>query len=471
VSCFSQNRDEIVFEFNDAKKSVFIRADLQGDFSCLTFPETFRRARKNSIDLFDEVIMKKVVGVRQYENERSFSIILEDQLSVLFKMHGNQSNIVLLKDGEEIDRFKNDVPGGPEEDREIDWSREAFGQNIDHPERLYFTFGRKLIGKSWDENQQIRKKLEHPRYYIVRENKISFSLLPAENAIAEFDDPFKAINEFYSRYVTENSFLQKKNSLTARLKKEISQTRSWLSKTSDKLDEIQGDDHYKSWGDLLMANLHRIEGGAKSATVENFYNENTPITIPLDQNLSPQKNAERYYRKHKNQQIEIIKLREGLDKKQTQLSALEAELAKVEEANDQRSLPANEEPQSQAAATALPFWRFEYKGFTIWAGKDAKNNDELTMRWAHKNDLWLHVRDVPGSHVVIRHQAGKPFPKDVIEYAAGIAAFNSKRKTETLAPVIVTPKKFVRKRKGDPAGSVIVEREEVILVAPKNPST
>jgi predicted ribosome quality control (RQC) complex YloA/Tae2 family protein len=71
--------------------------------------------------------------------------------------------------------------------------------------------------------------------------------------------------------------------------------------------------------------------------------------------------------------------------------------------------------------------------------------------------------------VLIKHQAGKTFPKDVIEHAASIAAFFSKRKTESLCAVIVTPKKFVRKRKGDPAGAVIVDREEVILVEPREP--
>jgi predicted ribosome quality control (RQC) complex YloA/Tae2 family protein len=69
--------------------------------------------------------------------------------------------------------------------------------------------------------------------------------------------------------------------------------------------------------------------------------------------------------------------------------------------------------------------------------------------------------------VIIKHQSGKPFPKDVIERAAQLAAYNSKRKTDSLCPVSVTPKKFVRKRKGDPAGMVVVEREEVIMVEPR----
>lgn len=463
VSCFSQNRDELVFEFNNAKTSFFIKADLQGDFGCLTFPEGFHRARKNSIDLFNEVLMKKVVGIRQYENERSFDIQLEDNFTLVFKMHGNKSNIVLLKDGGEIDKFKSNVPGGPGEDRKIDWSKEAFS---DHQ---YFTIGKIVKGKTWEEVQEIRKQLEHPKYYIIRDNKIDFSLLPSEYAIAEFTDPIKAINDFYYRYISENSFLRKKNSLTAQLRTDINSTKSWLKKTNDKLDELSSDDHYKAWGDLLMANLYVIEPKKESVELEDFYT-GKKIVVKLDPKISPQKNAERYYRKGKNQQIEISKLKEGLDKKSKELAKLESELAKVEEAINSKSLPVIEERQSQQTAS-VPYREFEFKGFKIWVGKDAKTNDEVTLKYSFKEDLWMHVRDDTGSHVLLKHQANKPFPKDVIEYAASIAAFFSKRKTESLCAVIVTPKKFVRKRKGDPAGAVVVEREEVILVEPHGPTT
>ncbi len=112
------------------------------------------------------------------------------------------------------------------------------------------------------------------------------------------------------------------------------------------------------------------------------------------------------------------------------------------------------------------YHEFEFKGFRILVGRNAEANDKLTLKYSYKDDLWLHAKDVAGSHVLIKYQSGKNFPKDVIEYAAGLAAYNSKRKNESLCPVAFTQKKYVRKRKGDPAGMVVVEREEVILVAP-----
>jgi predicted ribosome quality control (RQC) complex YloA/Tae2 family protein len=99
-------------------------------------------------------------------------------------------------------------------------------------------------------------------------------------------------------------------------------------------------------------------------------------------------------------------------------------------------------------------------------GKNAANNDLLTIRYAHKNDLWLHAKDVSGSHVVIKQQS-QTFPIAVITYAAQLAAYYSKLKGSTLVPVSYTLKKYVRKPKGMEPGQVIVDREEVILVEPK----
>ena len=100
---------------------------------------------------------------------------------------------------------------------------------------------------------------------------------------------------------------------------------------------------------------------------------------------------------------------------------------------------------------------------------DAKNSLKTTLllKYAYKDDLWLHARDVSGSHVIIKYQAGKTFPRHVIERAAELAAWYSKRRTDSLCPVTVTPKKFVRKPKGLAPGQVIVEKEDVVLVAPR----
>jgi len=115
---------------------------------------------------------------------------------------------------------------------------------------------------------------------------------------------------------------------------------------------------------------------------------------------------------------------------------------------------------------ALPYRRFSIGGFEVLVGKSAANNDTLLREYGWKEDLWLHAKDVAGSHVLIKHQAGKNIPETVVEKAAQVAAYYSKRKNDTLCPVIVTPRKYVRKSKGMLPGQVIVDREEVRMVAP-----
>jgi predicted ribosome quality control (RQC) complex YloA/Tae2 family protein len=207
--------------------------------------------------------------------------------------------------------------------------------------------------------------------------------------------------------------------------------------------------------------------------VADFYNNNQPVEIKLKRELSPQKNAEIFYRKSKNRQIEIDKLKALIIPREKEIVFVQHHLSQIEPETDLKKLRAKITEASAASkakaekAELLPFHEFEFRGYKIWVGKNAVNNDLLTMKFSFKEDLWLHAKDVAGSHVVIKYQAGKNFPKDVIERAAELAAYNSKRKTDSLCPVLYTAKKYVRKRKGDPAGAVVVEREQVILVEPK----
>jgi predicted ribosome quality control (RQC) complex YloA/Tae2 family protein len=490
VSCFSQSKDELVIEFNDSNSSFFIRASLLPEFSCVTFPSKFQRARKNSIDLFNELLMKLVTGAHVFQNERSFAISF-DTMSLIFMMHGNRSNILLANENTVVDIFRrglendiNIIPGNL--NKEIDWSRSAFEENIGRLEKLYFTFGKPVWAylntrgfdrsnpdQKWHLIQETLEILNDPKTYFICEHGagIILTLVPVGAVKNEYSDPILAANDFAAKRANRTNVEKRINDIVARSRQQIRASQNYLQTSRARLAEIENDEHYKMWGDLIMANLHRIGNGTKSVTLENFYEDNKPVDIPLDAALSPQKNAERYYRKSKNQVIEIGKLREAIAKQEERLRQAEMAMKVVElPKDDARLQPIFEQQETESRAAereTVPFWQFEYKGFVIWAGKDAANNDELTTKWAHKNDLWLHVRDVPGSHVIVRHRSGKPFPRDVIEYAAGIAAWNSKRRTESLCPVIVTQKKFVRKRKGDPAGSVVVDREEVILVEPR----
>lgn len=488
--CFSQSKDELIIRCELGRESFVIRASLSPELSCLSFPQNFQRARKNSVDLFAPIVGRKIESIRQFENERSFVIRLSEGHEVLFKMHGNRTNLILFQGGEPNELFRKNISGDKNLtletlDRSIDWSFEYFKEHVTNLRSAYFTFGKivwryleehgfamKSPEEQWRDIQVVRKTLEHPVFYIATvHEKPVLSLLKTGIITKELNDPIEASNEFFYSFTHQYVFSREKNRLLNTLRSSLMSSENYCAKNYQRLQEIERDEHYRQWADLLMANLHAIKGGEEKVVLSNFYFEDQRAEeIPLRKDFSPQKNAELYYRKAKNQHIEVERLDASIAQKEAQMETLRQQIAVVEHASDLktlRSIAATVVPeQDKNESVALPYHEFHYKGYRIWVGKHAQANDTLTLKFGYKEDLWLHAKDVSGSHVLIKHQSGKNFPKDVIEYAASLAAYNSRRKNETLCPVIVTPKKFVRKRKGDPAGAVVVEREDVVMVAP-----
>jgi predicted ribosome quality control (RQC) complex YloA/Tae2 family protein len=488
VSCFSQNKDELVFEFNNAERSFFIRALLDPAFTCITFPNNFPRARKNSIDLFNELVMQKVRAVQVIPFERSFTIELTAEYTLLFKLHGNRANILLLQAGAVKALFKQQLKGDQTLtvaalSRSIDWSEAAFHQHRQSVATYYNVLGKVVwsylngLGFAEAEADQQWKlftaclhKLENPHVYLTEwHEQLTFSLLPIGKTVAEFADPIDALNAFATRYLSETAFVQTKKRVVSELQERHARLAAQLAEAEKRLTTLSTDRHFKTWGDIVMANLHRIDQGATELVAENFYANNEVIRIPLRKEWTPQKNAEVFYRKSKNQVIEIRQLEALCAARKTESAAVEKRLQEAQSAQSLKELSAFPDSTRPTVATSQPYHLHHIAGFQVLVGKHATANDLLLREHTHKNDLWLHAKDAAGSHVIIKHRAGHEFSKPLIESAAALAAYFSKRKTEGLVPVAYTLCKYVRKRKGDPPGAVVVEREETVLVAPAKP--
>jgi predicted ribosome quality control (RQC) complex YloA/Tae2 family protein len=489
--CYSQAKDEIILRFETHSGSYFIKANLNPSFSIISFPPTVERAKKNSIDLFPAMIGYRVTDVRQFLNERCFALELEEGKTFLFKMHGNRSNVILFEGRGPVDRFRKNLLQDASLDLDaldklIDWSYDSFLMQQDEPEKLYFTFG-KLVWLylkekgfntaptrvKWELIQSVLHQLEEPSYFLTRiRNSLHLSLLPLCESTPISGTPLEVSNRFFIAYTQEFAIEREKANAIANVRSKIGSSRNYYEKNFQKLAEIEQDTNYKSWADLIMANMHQLKQGVDKVVLPDFYHEGQMVEIRMKKELSPQQNAAVYYRKAKNQHIEIERLQQSLEAKEKEIERLNKLIDELNTINDLKTLRRKVQQlginaEAEKQPESLPYFEFEKSGYRILVGKNAEANDELTLRYSYKEDLWLHAKDVTGSHVLIKYQAGKKFPKDVIERAAELAAYNSKRKTETLCPVVVTPKKYVRKRKGDPAGAVVIEREEVILVEPK----
>jgi predicted ribosome quality control (RQC) complex YloA/Tae2 family protein len=157
-----------------------------------------------------------------------------------------------------------------------------------------------------------------------------------------------------------------------------------------------------------------------------------------------------------------------LEKLDTISSAEELRLFQQENASALALLGLSEKAKKRAE---LPFRVFTVDGgFEVWVGKSSENNDLLTLHHAKPADLWFHARGSSGSHVILKVTTGKGEPgKRAREQAAALAAYFSKMKNSSIVPVAMTERKYVRKPKGAPAGTVTIERERVLFVAPALP--
>jgi predicted ribosome quality control (RQC) complex YloA/Tae2 family protein len=497
IEAFSQEKDELILVFADQDNveelvnPYFIKATLRSNFSCLSFPDKFDRARRNSVNLFTDFNAKRVEYVAVFQNERAIQISFSGEQKLVFKLFGNRANLLAFdSNGQVTQIFNNKLPADktitiPSLNRSIDQSLEAYIQNDLRHEALFPTFG-KLVNQHlagllkgidspderWDMIQKLLNELNAGKFYLTKIELIPvLSLFETGEVMATFSDPVEALNAFYLAYIRLSGIEKEKAEILRILKKRIKQTENYLENTFKKLVELEEAVKNDEIGNIIMANLHQIPERTERIELFDFYRDQ-PIIVKLKKDLTAQKNAEGFYRKSKNEKIEIGRLNDSLEAREAEKGQLHEHLEKIDAIDSLRELRAYlktnglDHSKTIVAVDDL-FKKVSFLGYTILIGRNAKNNDLLTKQYASKEDLWLHAKDVTGSHVVIKNQSGKKFPAPVIERAAELAAFYSKRKNDSLCPVIYTPKKFVRKPKGLPDGAVVVDKEDVVMVVAK----
>jgi len=487
--CFSQDKDELVLGFERQNGDDFyIKCSLGPQFSSLQFPESFHRAGRNSIDLFSDLLLAEVQEVEMYENERAFGVHFLGNYVLVFKLFGNRANLILYRDGEYDSQFQKRLKKDDELllgsiSRKIDQSFEAFQEADGDYFPLFPTLGKEgqawlalqgfeqaNLKDRWALLQKMLSLLEEGSFYVMSTSKgIGFTLFPpSSEPLFNSSDPIAALNQFYLLHYSVGEFTREKRQVQDGLERNLAKSLLYLQELEKQRVIRETNVPFEEIGNILMAYLHLIPSGESKVTLEDFY-RNQPITIKLNATLSPAANAENYYRKAKNFSKELAHWEENISRKQQEIADLQTKLAALELVETRKGLkPYLQVTVTKNATEELPFKQFEVEGWAIWVGKNAKNNDLLTLKYAKKQDIWLHARDVSGSHVIIRNPQNRTVPAFVIEKAASLAAYFSKRQTESLCPVIVTSKKFVRKTKDLLPGMVIVDREEeVVLVKPE----
>lgn len=262
------------------------------------------------------------------------------------------------------------------------------------------------------------------------------------------------------------------------LKKSIKKLRRRIEAWHEDLAKAEKYKTYARYGELIKANIGTIRKGQTDVTVVDYFDETLPnLTIPLDPAKAPQGNMDDYFRKHRKHLAAERQLHPRIDEGQKELETLRQEMAAIEQGIWQP--PDKPNPIGRARALARtsgkrdrqeqrqgPFRRFTSSdGLAIYVGRNARENDELTFGLAKSDDLWLHARGTPGSHVVVRLEKGNDPPPETIRDAATLALLYSDLKKSGKGDVIYTRRKWVKKAKGQAPGAVIVTQEKSLHVS------
>ncbi len=299
--------------------------------------------------------------------------------------------------------------------------------------------------------------------------------------VKEYDSFSQLLDTFYEERDSRERMRVKSQDLTKLLANLCERISRKLSKQTIELKQCADREHLRICGDLLQANLYRIEKGSSFAEVENFYDENmTKLRIKLNPAISPAANAQKYYKDYQKAKNAEQMLTEQIRLGREELTYIESVLDTVNRCESEKELAQIREELSeqgyvrkakgkQKAPSAIPPMEFTSSdGFKIYVGRNNKQNDKLTLKTAAKNDMWLHTKDIHGSHTIIATE-GKEVSDTAILEAAQLAAYYSKARESAQVPVDYTLVRYVSKPSGAKPGMVIYVNNKTVYVTPKKP--
>lgn len=314
----------------------------------------------------------------------------------------------------------------------------------------------------------------------ISKGKKTFSAYPLTFIRGEttaFSSISACLDFYFHKKAEQDQLHQQAHDLIRKLKNEINKNERKVKALNKELDEVAEAELLRIQGELITAKMHQIKRGDKFLKTENFYDpEANEIVIPLNPIFSPSQNAQRYFKKY--QKIKASKKwnMEQIKKAQDENLYLESVLVQLEHSSTSEAAQIREELQEQGwvkekgkkrmgkqVPVALPTMIRSSEGIQILIGKNNKQNDHLTHRIASSSDTWLHTKDIPGSHVVIK---GKEIGEITLHEAAMLAAYFSKARLSAQVPVDYTLIKYVKKPAGSRPGFFTYDHQQTIYITP-----
>lgn len=260
-----------------------------------------------------------------------------------------------------------------------------------------------------------------------------------------------------------------------------------LENINQKLKECENMDIYKMYGELLTASLYKINANENltEITVDNYYDNNAPITIPLDNRFNIHKNIEKYFKKYnklKNALVVVSSQKKEAEKELDYIESIVFSLENAKSIDDivdvyseisenvitkkeiikkrKNKVSSKRKPKEKE----IILQSTNINGFTVYIGKNNVQNDYLSLKFANPNDIWFHTQKIHGSHILLRNPEKNEIPEDILIKCATLAKENSKGKLSSNVPVDYCLAKYVKKSPGSKPGLVIYTHYKTIFV-------
>lgn len=300
------------------------------------------------------------------------------------------------------------------------------------------------------------------------------------------------IDDFYYDKETNEEFINYRNSILKLILNELKKYKKRLFNINNKLQNCENMDIYKVYGELLTANLYRIKDeNISSIELENYYENNKLTSIPLDIKYTPSVNAKRYFKKYNKLKNELKIVTIQKEETQRELSYIESIVYELEASSTIEEIASIFEEISENVIfkdkisyknknnskikkskltknknVSFNPLKYTIDGYTLLVGRNNKENDYLTLKYAKKTDLWFHTKDIHGSHAILLVNNKTP-DTDILIKCAQITAYHSKARNSSNVPVDFCEAKYVKKPNGAKPGMVIYTNNQTLNVNPK----
>lgn len=322
------------------------------------------------------------------------------------------------------------------------------------------------------EDKECTKPLD---YHVMNLNELEQSAYSRH-----FDSMSECIDSFFSGKINSSLVKQRSHDLYKKVQAMYDKAVLKKQKLSEDLISAQDSEYLRLYGEILTANLHAVKPGISKVKLVNYY-DGSEIEIPLDTRFSASKNAQIYFKKYGKSKTAIKEKTSQLKETQADIDYLDSVLSFLDEPENSDDIEAVRAELVEGGylrprklkGKVLKFKPSPHRykspsGFDILVGRNNKENDLLTLKTASKSDIWLHTKDIPGSHVILKTN-GENAAADDIYCAAAIAAWHSKAKSSANVAVDYVPVRYVKKPSGAKPGMVIFTNNRTVYIDPALP--